>query len=158
MAGKLVGQVALVTGASSGIGEATAIALAAEGAKVVVVARRRARLDALAQRIQQQGGTLLPIMADIADETQVREVVSQTQAQFGRIDCLINNAGLMLLGMIDESETPTVPYPFAVPVRVLLKLVQQMSTGEQEYAAPRFQTLQLVQFLLLVPVALKQGD
>ncbi len=105
MAGKLVGQVALVTGASSGIGEATAIALAAEGAKVVAVARRRARLDALAQRIQQQGDTLLPIMVDIADETQVREVVSQTQAQFGRIDSLINNAGLMLLGMIDGADT-----------------------------------------------------
>ena len=105
MTAKLLDRVAIVTGASSGIGEATAIALSLEGAKVVAVARRSDRLDALAERIRAQGGTLHPMTADVADEAQIREVVTKTQAQFGRIDSLINNAGVMLLGPIDGADT-----------------------------------------------------
>jgi NADP-dependent 3-hydroxy acid dehydrogenase YdfG len=105
MPNQLTGKVAIVTGASSGIGEATAIALATEGASVVIAARRRDRLAALEQRIIQMGGTVLTIPADVSDEAQVRDLVNQTHAKFGRIDILINNAGVMLLGAIDGANT-----------------------------------------------------
>lgn len=99
------GKVAIVTGASSGIGEATAIALAAAGAKVVIAARRGDRLQSLSQRIQQSGGEVLALTVDVADESQVRDLVAKTQNQWGRIDILVNNAGVMLLGMIDGANT-----------------------------------------------------
>jgi NADP-dependent 3-hydroxy acid dehydrogenase YdfG len=105
MAKKLAGKVAIVTGASSGIGEATALALAAEGAAVAIAARRSDRLEALAARISDQGGTVLAVTADVSDEAQIADVVSKTQTEFGRIDILVNNAGVMLLGMIDGANT-----------------------------------------------------
>ena len=91
----LEGTVALVTGASSGIGQATAVALAAEGASVAVAARRKDRLDDLASRID---GTVLVIEADITDEAQARGAVERTVSELGRLDTLVNNAGMMLLG------------------------------------------------------------
>jgi NADP-dependent 3-hydroxy acid dehydrogenase YdfG len=90
--------VALVTGASSGIGEATAVALAEEGAAVAVVARRRDRLEALAGRIGGSGGTALVIEADVTDHAQAQRAVETTVAELGRLDTLVNNAGVMLLG------------------------------------------------------------
>ncbi|MBV9422745.1 MAG: SDR family NAD(P)-dependent oxidoreductase [Solirubrobacterales bacterium] len=98
MAGTLEGTVALVTGASSGIGEVTALALAEQGAAVALAARRVDRLDALAERIRQQGGTALVLEADVTDEGQAREAVERTASELGRLDILINNAGVMLLG------------------------------------------------------------
>lgn len=100
MAGKLTGKAALVTGASSGIGEATALALAAEGARVTIAARRMDRLDELAKRIHQQGGEALALEIDVTDESQAREMVRRTKEQWGRLDILVNNAGVMLLGPI----------------------------------------------------------
>jgi NADP-dependent 3-hydroxy acid dehydrogenase YdfG len=105
MTGKLTGKVAIVTGASSGIGEATAIALAAEGATVAIVARRSDRLDNLANRITASGGQVFAITADVSDEAQVNDAVHQTQAKFGKVDILVNNAGVMLLGMIEGANT-----------------------------------------------------
>lgn len=105
MTDKLHSKVAIVTGASSGIGEATAIALATAGAKVAIIARRSERLKELAQRIQQNNGEVLPITVDVADEAQVREMVAKTQAEWGRVDILVNNAGVMLLGPIDGADT-----------------------------------------------------
>src|SRR5688500_19890631 len=96
MTSKLTGTVALVTGASSGIGEATARRLAEEGAAVVLVARRRERLAALATEIEQAGGTALVVQADITDRTKAEAAVQQTVERFGRLDVLVNNAGLML--------------------------------------------------------------
>ncbi|WP_445633455.1 Oxidoreductase [Nostoc sp. DSM 114161] len=101
MAGKLQDKVAIVTGASSGIGEATAIALAAEGAKVVLAARRGELLQALAERIKASGGHALPVVTDITDETQVNNLASKANAEFGRIDIVVNNAGIALLGTIE---------------------------------------------------------
>jgi NADP-dependent 3-hydroxy acid dehydrogenase YdfG len=98
MTKRLEATVTLVTGASSGIGEATAVALADEGAKVAVVARRRDRLEALAERIG--GGNALVIEADITDQAQAEKAVATTVAEFGRLDTLVNNAGVMLLGPI----------------------------------------------------------
>jgi NADP-dependent 3-hydroxy acid dehydrogenase YdfG len=92
------GTVALVTGASSGIGAATARRLAREGAAVAVVARRRQRLDQLAGEIDAAGGTALVIEADLTDPERGPEVVQATIDRFNRLDVLVNNAGIMLLG------------------------------------------------------------
>jgi NADP-dependent 3-hydroxy acid dehydrogenase YdfG len=100
MASKLTGTVALVTGASSGIGEATARRLAEDGASVALVARRRDRLEALAAEIEQTGGTALAVPADITDRTHAEAAVQQSVERFGRVDILVNNAGLMLLGPV----------------------------------------------------------
>jgi NADP-dependent 3-hydroxy acid dehydrogenase YdfG len=105
MAGKLIDKVAIVTGASSGIGEATALALAVEGATVVIAARRSDRLQDIEARITGTGGKALSITADVSDEAQVEALVNQTHAKFGRVDILINNAGVMLLGLIDGADT-----------------------------------------------------
>jgi len=105
MAGKLDGKVAIITGASSGIGEATAIALAAEGVKVVIAARRADRLDAVAKRIEASGGKVLPSVTDITDEAQVESLVQKTNAELGQVDILINNAGIGVLGTIDTGNT-----------------------------------------------------
>lgn len=94
----LQGTVALVTGASSGIGEATAAALAAEGATVAVIARRRDRLDALAERIRSSGGTAAVREADVTDRASAEEAVAGTVRALGRLDVVVNNAGVMLLG------------------------------------------------------------
>ncbi|MBB4596461.1 SDR family NAD(P)-dependent oxidoreductase [Xanthomonas arboricola] len=96
----LSGAVALVTGSSSGIGHATARALAARGASVALVARRRDRLDALAAQIHQAGGTAFAVPADITERTQAEAAVQAAVERFGRLDILVNNAGLMLLGPI----------------------------------------------------------
>jgi NADP-dependent 3-hydroxy acid dehydrogenase YdfG len=94
----LEGTVALVTGASSGIGEATARALAAHGATVAVAARRKDRLDALASEI---GG--LAIEADVTQREQAEGAVATTAGELGRLDIVINNAGVMLLGTIADA-------------------------------------------------------
>jgi NADP-dependent 3-hydroxy acid dehydrogenase YdfG len=98
MTQNLLGTVALVTGASSGIGEATALALAEEGATVALVARRRDRLEALAERIGADHS--LVIEADVTDPEQAQRAVATTVEQLGRLDTLVNNAGVMLLGPI----------------------------------------------------------
>jgi NADP-dependent 3-hydroxy acid dehydrogenase YdfG len=100
VADRLDGTVALVTGASSGIGESTALALAEQGAAVALAARRGDRLEALATKIRGSGGTALVLTADITDERQAREVVERTAGELGRLDTLINNAGVMLLGPV----------------------------------------------------------
>jgi NADP-dependent 3-hydroxy acid dehydrogenase YdfG len=94
----LDGTVALVTGASSGIGAATAAALAAQGAAVAVAARRKDRLEDLAAEIRSQGGTALVLECDITQEAEATSAVERTVAELGRLDTLINNAGVMLLG------------------------------------------------------------
>jgi NADP-dependent 3-hydroxy acid dehydrogenase YdfG len=94
----LNGTVALVTGASSGIGAATAAALARQGAAVAVAARRRDRLDTLAADIRDHGGTAIVLESDVTDQAQAADAVDRTVAEFGRLDILINNAGMMLLG------------------------------------------------------------
>lgn len=99
----LTGTVALVTGASSGIGRATALALAAEGAAVAAVARRADRLDALARDITAAGGRALAIPVDITDRAQATDAVARTVAELGRLDILVNNAGVMLLGPIEDA-------------------------------------------------------
>ena len=104
MSEQLRGRVALVTGASSGIGEATALALVAQGARVAVAARRRDRLGALAARIAAAGGEALVVVADFAEEAQAQRAVVETEAHFGRVDILVNNAGVMYLEPVDSAD------------------------------------------------------
>ncbi|MDB5886316.1 MAG: short-chain dehydrogenase/reductase [Polaromonas sp.] len=101
---KLSGTVALVTGASSGIGHATARALAQLGAAVVLVARRKDRLDALVSDIESGGGKALAIACDITDRASAEAAVGQSVEHFGRLDILVNNAGVMNIGPVLERE------------------------------------------------------
>jgi hypothetical protein len=93
----LAGQVALVTGASSGIGEATAETLAEAGASVALAARRADHLQAVADRIDAAGGESLVVPTDVTEEPQVDAMVEETVAELGGLDILVNNAGVMLL-------------------------------------------------------------
>ncbi len=105
MAGRLDGKVALVTGASSGIGEATARALAQEGAAVALGARRVDRIEALAKEIIGGGGRALAVELDVTDEAACRSAVSRTAEELGGLDVVVNNAGVMLLGPIVDADT-----------------------------------------------------
>jgi NADP-dependent 3-hydroxy acid dehydrogenase YdfG len=100
------GTVVLVTGASSGIGAATASALAAQGAAVALAARRGDRLDTLAADIREQGGRALVLECDVTDERQAAGVVERTVGELGRLDTLVNNAGVMLLGPVVGAPMP----------------------------------------------------
>lgn len=100
--GLLEGKVALVTGASSGIGEATALALADEGAKVALAARRADRLQALKDKL---GDQAITVDLDVTDEAQCQAAVATTVEAFGQLDIVVNNAGLMLLGKIEGADT-----------------------------------------------------
>ena len=103
MAERLDGTAALITGASSGIGEATARTLAREGAAVALAARRKERLDTLVEEIEGTGGRALAIEADVTDRSQAAGAVEETVSRFGRLDTLFNNAGVMLLGPAEDA-------------------------------------------------------
>ncbi len=101
----LSGRVVAITGASSGIGEATALACARAGAAVALAARRTDRIENLAERIAGDGGRALAVTADVGEEAQARAFVQRTHDDLGRLDVLVNNAGVMLLGPIENAPT-----------------------------------------------------
>jgi len=101
----LSNQVVAVTGASSGIGEATAMACADAGAAVALAARRSDRIEALAERIVGAGGRAIAVQTDVGVEEQARAFVQRAHAELGRLDVLVNNAGVMLLGPISDAPT-----------------------------------------------------
>ena len=105
MASRLQGSVALVTGASSGIGEATARALAAEGATIAAVARRKERLDALVSEIEGGGGRAVAIEADVTQQDEAVAAVEKAAIHCGSLDIVVNNAGVMLLGPMEDAPT-----------------------------------------------------
>jgi NADP-dependent 3-hydroxy acid dehydrogenase YdfG len=134
--GKLSGKTALVTGASSGIGEATALALAAEGARVAIAARRLQRLNDLGERIRDSGGDALPIEADVTDEAQASRMVRRVLQEFGRLDMLLNIAGVGVAAPFQN--TTSAEYRQMVDVNILgllypihaaLPAMQQQGTG-----------------------------
>jgi NADP-dependent 3-hydroxy acid dehydrogenase YdfG len=101
--GALTGTVAVITGASSGIGEATAQALAAEGAAVALIARRKQRLDAVASRIESAGGRAMVLVVDVTEQAAAAAAIDRVAEELDRIDIVVNNAGQMLLGPIVDA-------------------------------------------------------
>ena len=96
---RLEGKVAIITGGNSGVGAATAEKFVKEGAKVVITARREAQLEEVAAKIRELGGEVLPICSDISKPEDAVRVVAETLAKFGKIDILINNAGVLDTGL-----------------------------------------------------------
>lgn len=97
--GRLEGKVAIITGGNSGVGAATAVKFAAEGAKVVITARREAPLQEVADKIREAGGEVLPVVSDISKDEDAKRIVEETLGAFGKIDILINNAGVLDNGL-----------------------------------------------------------
>jgi NADP-dependent 3-hydroxy acid dehydrogenase YdfG len=120
MMGRLQGTGALVTGASSGIGAATARRLAEEGATVAIVARRRDRLEEVAGAIRAAGGTALVVEADITEQQQATAAVERVVAEVGRLDTVVNNAGVMLIGPVADAPTEEWERMLALNVQGLL--------------------------------------
>ena len=120
MSTNLTGTTALVTGASGGIGAATALSLAARGANVALVARRKDRLDDLVAHIEADGGIAVAIQADISDQLQASAAVDQTLARFGGLTTLVNNAGIMLLGPVESAPLDEWDRMIAINVQGLL--------------------------------------
>lgn len=120
MSSSLTGTTALVTGASSGIGSATARRLAELGATVAVVARRQDRLDTLAAEIQRAGGTALAVVADINVRNEAEAAVQQIAERTGRLDIVVNNAGLMLLGPVVGTDVEEWERMIAINQKALL--------------------------------------
>ncbi len=117
---KLDGKVVVVTGASSGIGEATVRALAAEGAAVVAGARRKERLDGLVEEVAKEGGKAIAVECDVTDEDQAHDLVRRAVEEFGRVDILVNNAGVMLLSTVGKGLSDQWRQMFEVNVLGLL--------------------------------------
>jgi NADP-dependent 3-hydroxy acid dehydrogenase YdfG len=124
MTERLRDTVALVTGASSGIGEATARALAAEGAAVAVVARRQDRLREVAASVRAEGGRALVVEADITGPEQAAAAVGRVVSELGRLDTVVNNAGLMLVGPVADAPPEEWDRMLEVNVRGLLHVTR----------------------------------
>lgn len=101
---RLAGRVVLVTGASSGIGEGVALAFAAEGATIVAAGRRADRVSGLADRIVKAGGTAMPLALDVTDEKQARDGIESIRQRYGRLDVLVNSAGIMLSARVADAD------------------------------------------------------
>ncbi len=100
----LSGRIAVITGASSGIGEATARALAGRGAKLALLARRSDRIEGLAGELSGNGTTAIAIEADVTDSSTIERAAERVRDELGRVDCLINNAGLMQLSPFEQGK------------------------------------------------------
>jgi NADP-dependent 3-hydroxy acid dehydrogenase YdfG len=101
----LSGRTAVVTGAASGIGEAVALHLAAEGARVALLARRADRLQALVEKIRAEGGEALAVAADVTDDASVEAARDRVHEAFGAVDLVVNNAGVMLPNPVEEGRS-----------------------------------------------------
>lgn len=124
--GKLDGQIVIVTGASSGIGEAAARKLAGEGATVVIAARRADRLEALKREIEAAGGRALAVAGDVTSPQDRERVVQETMSAFGRIDGLVNNAGYGQRGPIELVPVEAIRQNFETNLFSLIALTQRV--------------------------------
>ena len=126
MTGRLQGKVALITGGTSGIGEATARLFAREGAQVAITGRRRELGEAVIARIKQAGGEAIFIAADVTRVEDCRRSIDETIAAYGRIDILFNNAGIVTQGTLEETSEDDWVRTFDVNVKgtyLMTKLV-----------------------------------
>lgn len=126
MTGRLTGEIALVTGASSGIGAATARELARRGASVVLAARRAEELQRQAQAIESEGGRALAVPTDVTDPEQVKHLVTRAGEVFGRIDILINNAGAIWLKRLQNTSAADIDEILSVNLRGTLLVTQEV--------------------------------
>ena len=127
---RLEGKVAIITGANSGVGAATAIKFAAEGAKVVITARREAPLLEVAEKIRAAGGEVLPIASDISKTEDAKIVAEKTIAAFGKIDVLINNAGVLDNGLkaIDKFDDADVEKVLNINTKGTMSMIREVSS------------------------------
>ncbi|MBL9219680.1 MAG: SDR family oxidoreductase [Opitutaceae bacterium] len=128
----LAGQVIIITGASAGIGEATARRLARGGAKVVITARRPDRLEALARAIDPSGARVLAVAGDITSDTDRRKLVEAALAKFGRIDGLVNNAGYGTRGPVEIAPIDVIRKNYETNVFALIALTQLVLPAMRE--------------------------
>lgn len=131
MMGVLTGRVAVVTGASVGIGAGLAAMLAAEGAKVMLAARREAELDRVAGRIREQGGTAIPVVTDLASDDSLASLIARTNTELGPIDVLVNNAGYAVWKPLEATTMAEWDQTFAVNVRAAAYLSAAALPGMQ---------------------------
>jgi len=117
MAGRLDGKVAIVTGGSRGIGRAIAVALAGEGAALVLAARTRDSLDEAAERVRRAGGRAETVVTELTEESSIRNLVRVTREKFGGLDILINNAGITHSARLAETRTEDLDRCWAVNAR-----------------------------------------
>ena len=136
MAGCLDGNVAIVTGGSRGIGRAIALALAGEGATVVLAARSAEKLAVAAELVRKAGGRAQPVVTELADEESIRDLVRVTQETFGRLDILINNAGITHSAPLEETRTEDLDHCWTINARApfilcreALPLLRQAEAG-----------------------------
>jgi len=127
----LADRVALVTGASAGIGAALAAMLAAEGAKVVLAARRERELERVADGIRQRGGVAVPVVTDLADDGSIARLLATARAEAGPVDVLVNNAGYAVWKPLEETTTAEWDRTFAVNVRAAACLSAAVLPGMQ---------------------------
>ncbi len=127
----LAGRVAVVTGASSGIGAGLAAMLAGEGARVVLAARRGEALERVAAEIREAGGEALPIATDLTDETSLTNLLDATAASFGSVDVLVNNAGYAVWKPLEATTLAEWDHTFAVNVRAAAYLCAAVLPGMQ---------------------------
>jgi short-subunit dehydrogenase len=128
----LAGQVVIVTGASAGIGEAVARRLVRGGAKVVVTARRRERLDALARKLDASGANILAVAGDITSDADRRNLVTAALAKFGRIDGLVNNAGYGTRGPVELVPVDLIRKNYETNIFSLIALTQLVVPAMRE--------------------------
>jgi len=127
----LADRVAVVTGASSGIGAGLAAMLAAEGARVVLAARRGEQLEAVAAGIRRAGGVAVPVVTDLADDGSLASLLARTQAEAGPVDVLVNNAGVGLWKPLEATTIAEWDHTFAVNVRAAAYLCAATLPGMQ---------------------------
>jgi NADP-dependent 3-hydroxy acid dehydrogenase YdfG len=126
--GALADRVAVITGASSGIGEATAKALADRGARVALFARRKERLDAVSEAIRQAGGDAATWLVDVTDRSAVERAAAEVTAKFGRVDIVVNNAGIMLPHPIEAKRADQWQHQIDLNITGLMNVIGAFTT------------------------------
>jgi NADP-dependent 3-hydroxy acid dehydrogenase YdfG len=139
----LAGRTAVVTGAASGIGEAVAVLLAAQGARVALLARRAERLEAIAEKIRADGGQALAVVADVTDDASVEAAAARVHEAYGSVDLVVNSAGVMLPHPIDDGRSDEWQRMLDTNVTGVLRVIRAF-TGDLVSTAGEGRTADLV--------------